>query len=190
MAQLTKELLRREFEKFKEDRTNLDLVQNQGVRIYAPGFLVELFRLDLREHVNLTDDAFYIRDTGVCKILAVSEFNSDIDTHKHLKVGDIAFMGDHMSVLKLNPEWETWFDMQKSPNVPPEIANNEPMQYIRGFHTLISQGRLFLPDRGQSLLEGENMRFGEEEIRKFSGPFVFFLDPGDILYGTENPFGL
>lgn len=156
----------------------------------APGFIVELFAFDMRKVSTVIDDEFYLRHTGVCKILAASEFNAqDIETHKDIKPGDICLMGDHMVVMKLNPEWETWFDMQKSPNVPPEIANHEPIKYVKGFHTLLSQGRLFLVDRGSDLVEGNNLRFGEDDIKAFEGPYTFFVDPGDILYAIENPFG-
>lgn len=166
----------------------MNLVAKQNLKILSPGFLVEVFVFDITEDVNITDDEFYVRHTGIAKVLGVSPFNEDIKTHKDLKPGDIVLMGDHMSVMRLNPEWEDWYAMQKSNS--PDSSKPEPIKYTKGFHLMMSQGRLFYTNRGKALITGENLRFGEDEIKAFRGPYVVFVDPQDILYGGPdiNPF--
>lgn len=183
-------MLLEKFKEFKEDQTALNLVQKHGVKILSPGFLIELFVFDISNDVNIHDDDYYVRHTGVAKILQPSHLNfspdAKLESHAGLKANDIVLLGDHMSVMKLNEEWERWFEAKKSPQAE-EIP--EPIKYIKGLHVMISQGRLFYINRGSNLITGTNLRFGEEEVKWYRGPYVVFVDPADILYQIENPFG-
>jgi hypothetical protein len=178
-------MLLEKFEAFKADDTMFDLVAQQGVKILAPGFLVEFFVFDVSKETGILDDDFYVRHTGVGKILKASEFNASIDTHAEIKEKDIVLLGDHMSVMRLNSEWEDWFEQLQSPQGE---KKPEPIKYTKGFHVMMSQGRLFYTRRGSNLIQGENLRFGEEEIKWYRGPYVMFVDPQDILYKIDNPF--
>lgn len=189
MAEITQQMLLQKFQEFKEDQTALTQVKKQGVKILAPGFLIELFVFDISKEANLEDDDYYVRHTGVAKILQASHLNNSpdakLESHADLKENDIVLLGDHMAVMRLNEEWENWYEHQKSPNAD---TVKEPIKYVKGFYTLISQGRLFYINRGDSLLTGKNLRFGEDEIKWYRGPYVTFADPQDILYQVDNPF--
>ncbi len=144
---------------------------------------------DISNELGLTDDDYYVRHTGVAKILQASHLNyaegAKLESHAALKAGDIVLLGDHMSVMKLNQDWEDWFEQQKSPNAE---QRPQPIKYIKGFHLLISQGRLFYINRGRCMVLGENLRFDEEAVKDYRGPYVTFADPQDILYQIDNPF--
>lgn len=185
MSDITKKMLLEKFEEFKADNTMLNLVKAQGIDILAPGFLVELFVFDVSKEMGIYDDDFYVRHTGVGKVLQPSRLNSDVVSHAGVVAGDIVLLGDHMSVMRLNQEWEDWFEQLQSPNAE---KRSEPIKYTKGFHIMISQGRLFYTKRGSNLISGENLRFGEEEVKFYRGPYVVFVDPQDILYKVQNPF--
>lgn len=139
--------------------------------------------------MKITDDDFYVRHTGVAKILLPSHLNSSpeakLESHADLKAEDIVLLGDHMSVMKLNQEWDDWYEQQKSPNAE---KRPQPIKFIKGFQIQISQGRLFYTNRGNNLITGENLRFDEEAVKNYRGPYVVYVDPADILYQIDNPF--
>lgn len=179
-------MLLSKYQAFVNDDTMLNAVKKQGIKLLSPGFLLEFFVFDISEDMKIYDDDYYIRHTGIAKVIYASPFNADIASHADVKENDIVLLGDHMSVMKLSEEWENWFEEQKSPNA---MQREEPIKYIKGFHILLSQGRLFYVHRGGSLLSGKNLRFGTDEIKQYRGPYLFFVDPQDVLYTVENPFG-
>ncbi len=185
MAQVTSEMLLKQFQKFKEDDTQLKLLEAQGLNLRLPGFIVEMFVFDITKDMDVKMPEYYIRHTSIAKVLAVCPGNKDIDSIKDIVVGDLIHMGDHLSVMKLNEDWENWEKEKLNPQVE---KREQPVKFIKGFYKLLSEGRLYVTQRGNSLISGKHLRFGEKEVRDFAGPFVAFIDPGDVVGTIKDPF--
>ena len=184
---ITKEILQQKYQAFLEDKTQLERLNKQGFKLGQPGFMVELFVFDISKEVDFEMDDYYVRYTGIAKILQASPANKEIGGGvEKFKAGDIVSVGDTMGVMTLNQEWELWFDAQRSPNNEP--AENEPIKYLRRVHQWISHGKLWYMDRAEYLVKGQNLTWDEKAINNFRGPYVFQVDIQEVLGPITNPF--
>lgn len=190
MPQVTKQLLHQKYQEFLKDTTQLTRLKQQNPQLLIPGWIVELFVFDTTKDVKFLHDDFYVRYTGICKILHASPENSDTSNKlspriANLKEGDILSIGDTMTIMGLNPEWEDWFNAQDSPNNDP---GEEPKKFLRRIHHWMSQGKLWYMDRAKYLANGKNLQWDDKAINDFRGPYVFRLDPMDVECVIDNPF--
>jgi hypothetical protein len=183
---ITTDDLKRKFEEFKNDNTNLDKVQKQNLDWLQPGVIVELFCGDFSDMSLLSaTDSFYKRYTGIVKILSASKENARIaEIYGTIKPGDIAYIGDDALNIVINPAWQHWHDT----NGRGVMKGQEPIKYIRKFHRWIEHGMLYLVDRDQEVINKEGLEITLATIGDLNVPMIFRLPVQDILCRIENPF--
>jgi hypothetical protein len=190
---ITTDDLKRKFEEFKNDNTNLDKVQNQNLDWFIPGFVIELFCPDFSDLSLLaSSDSFYKRATGIAKVLSVSSQNSRltnydgsaISAYDNVKPGDIVSVGDDLLNLSTNPAWQHWYDS----NGRGVMKGQEPLRYIRKYHRWIEAGMLYLLDRGEEVVNKEGLEISLATLHELKVPMVFRVPVQDVLFKIENPF--
>lgn len=173
------------YDRFVADKTNERLVAQHGIDWAEPGFVIELYVLDLKENAKALplDDDMFIKPTPYAKILSVSPHN---DPKRAWNVGDIVFMGDLVANFKLSPKWEHWSFGGKS---NAKNDDPEPPKYWKYIYQWIESGKLYYPDKAKYILTPELALLTQENMNTFRGPYVFAIEPYEAKWReTGNPW--
>lgn len=180
-----RQLLVEAYDRFLKDNSNIELIRQHGIEWAEPGFIIELFVLDLKEkqaQLPLGDDIF-IKPTPYAKLVAVSPHN---EAKRAWNVGDIVFMGDMVANFKLSPRWEQWeyAGRANQKNIDPE-----PPRYGKYIYSWIEGGKIYYPDKAKYILDPELSVLTQENMNKFRGPYVFTIEPYEAKFRiTGNPW--
>lgn len=178
-------LLLEAYDRFLADKTHETTVAAHGIDWAEPGFVIELFVLDLRENqkqLPLGDD-MHIKPTPYAKILSVSPHN---DPKRAWNVGDIVYMGDLVANFKLSPRWESW---SYGGNSNAKNNDPEPPKYWKYIYQWIENGKLYVPNKAQYILTPDLAVLTQENMNKFRGPYVFTIEPYEAKWReTGNPW--
>lgn len=182
-SQLTKETVEALYSEFVKDTTHIEAVKAQQVEWMEPGFILELLVIDLEPYATIKpSDDFYIRYTGIAKILSASPYNEG--PRSDIKTGDIVLTTDAMSTIRPNFNWTEWNEFSKSP----QYKGVEPVKFHRWVHNWTQRGAWFAPDRAELVLNPAMFNMNEAAINSFRGPYVYKVDSHEVAFRIKNPF--
>lgn len=177
--------LRRQWELFKADSTNLDKVTAHGIEWGIPGFIIEVFVADFANKSGLILDAdLYKKTTPYGKILSASPLNES--PKNEWKAGDIVYLGDGMANLLVNSDHVAWTEGKKS---NARFVGPEPPAYIKKVYATVSDGRLYYPDKSRYVLTDKYTVLTQNNMKEYPGPWCVVFDQFSVpMRVTGNPF--